>query len=142
MGQSELVDCDKAEAAWRERIAQMFDHASGNSGRPPCLLGQDQVADIGISGIRHRNVSPFALVDGLEPEPVAFAVKHPQDQLCTARQLLHWMRDQPASRLLGAGENAIAYRKRAALAPLDHPQLGWHPFAMPAFRNGERLTII
>ena len=143
VGDAELVDRDQAERSRLERIAEPLGHARGDPRRPAGLLGEDEVTHLRQPRIRHRQLAPVALVDGLEPQPLALAVEHAEHQRLATRQRLHRMRDETPARFLGAREDAIARAERRSLAALDHAQPRRRPrLRLPALRHRDDTIAI
>src|SRR5262249_37002984 len=67
-----LVDGDQAEAARCERIAENGIHPGADPRRSTGLFRKHQVTRNGLAQVRQWQLAPLLLVDGLQPEILAF----------------------------------------------------------------------
>ena len=89
----------------------------GEARRPAGLLGQDEVAGLGLAEVGDGQLAPLLLLDRPEPVALAFLVDDAEDELAALEQLLHRMGDPAVAALLGAGEDAVADAERASPCP-------------------------
>src|SRR5689334_4378076 len=131
-----LVDRDEREAARRERIAEHGIDPSAESRRTPGHLTQDEVAGLGVLQVADVQLAPLSLVDGRQPETLALLLHHSERQLRGTRELLHRVRDESLSFLLGSAEYPVADAERGSPPALDHPQPRRRSLGVPLLRHG------
>src|SRR5215213_2537226 len=66
-----LVDCNQAEAARRERIAEHGIDAGTDPRRPSRHFAQHEVTGLCVLDVADEQLAPFALVDRRKPETLA-----------------------------------------------------------------------
>ena len=112
-------NCNQAEAARRERIADHFDHLDARTLGTADPLGNHQLSRLGLAAIGDGRGLAHALVDRGEPRLAGLVdLDHAHQAFGARGQLFHGVRNPARGRLLGAGEETVAaLQGRLALYP-------------------------
>ena len=127
VGDAVLGNCDQAEAARGQRIAEHLDNVHAAARTLARRLDHHELAFLGPAQILDRAGAADFLVDRGEPWlAAAVDLHHAHHAVHARRQFLHDMSAVSPTRFFGAGENTVAHSQGSALAlVLKHADSGW-----------------